>query len=66
MLGESDENFEGWQSFPPTNNTPDILTAGQNFNPIFLSPTETFPQNFLLQPTIRSKFLNPELQKLVF
>ena len=65
MSGKSDENFEGVTKFSPTNKTPDILTPGQNFNPIILSPTETFPQNFTLQPKIKSKFLHPELQKLV-
>ena len=65
MLGKSDENFEGLRNFSPMNKTPDILTPGQNFNPIFLSPTETFPKNFILQLKIKSKFLHPELQKLL-
>ena len=60
MSGESDENFEGVMKF-----FTDILSPDQNFYPIFLSPTETFTQNFILQPKIKSKFLHPELQKLV-
>ena len=44
----------------------DILSPDQNFYPIFLSPTETFTQNFTPQPKIKSKSLYPELQELFF
>ena len=47
MSGESDENFEGVTKF-----FPDISSPDQNFYPIFLSPTETFAKNFILQPNI--------------
>ena len=60
MSWESDENFEGMTNF-----FPDILSPDQNFYPIFLSPTETFTQNFIFQLKIKSRFLHPELQKLV-
>ena len=60
MSGESDENFEG-----VTKNSPDILSPDQNFFPIYLYPTETLTQNFILQPKIKFKFLHPRLQKSV-
>ena len=59
-------NQTPFKSNAPTNKTPDILTPGQNINPIFLSLTETFTQNFILQPgklqpKIKSKFLHQDL-----
>ena len=65
MSGESDEIFEGVTKFFPDEKFPDTLSPDQNFNPIFLSPSETFTQNFILQAKIKSKFFYPELQKLV-
>ena len=59
MLEESDENIEGWRNFSPTKNVPDILSPGQNFYLIFLSPTEIFTQNFILKPKIKSKIFTP-------
>ena len=63
--GKVTKILRGWRNFSPTNKTPDILSPGHNFNLIFLSSTETFPQNFILHPKIKSKILHPELQKLV-
>ena len=53
MSGESDENFEGMTKFFPDEKFPrHILSPDQNFYPIYLSPTETFTQNSILQPKI--------------
>ena len=60
MSGESEENFEVVTKF-----LPDILSPDQNFYPIFLSPTEIFTQNSILQPKMTSRFLHPELLELV-
>ena len=59
-VGGRDENFEGVTKF-----FPNILSPDQNFYPISLSATETFNQNFIFQPKIKSKFLHPGLEKLV-
>ena len=53
-----------WRNFSPTKNFPDILSPDQNFHPIYLSLTETFTQNFILQPN-KPKVLHPESQNLV-
>ena len=50
MLVESDENFEGVTNFPPTNNFPDRKVLSK----ILYSNQK-----------IKSKFLHPELQKLL-
>ena len=57
MSGESNENFEEDEIFPRHFITRPKLLAD------FLSPTETFSQNFILQLKIKSKILHPELQK---
>ena len=64
MSGESDENFEGMTKIFPDEKLPRHFIIRPNFYPIFLSPTETFTQNFTLKPKIKSKFLHSEYQKL--
>ena len=64
--------WEGDEIISPTKHFPDILSTDQNFYPIYLTPTETFTKNFILQPKIKYNFfwitvidaLNVELQNL--
>ena len=68
--GRSDENLKGVtkffsdEIFPRRKISPNFYHPNKSFTRFFLSHTETFTQNFILRPKIKSKFLHPELQKV--
>ena len=65
MSRKSDENFEGVAKFSPDEKIPRHFITRPKPLPDFLIPDWNFYLKFYTPKKIESKFLHPELQKLV-